>query len=509
MITASTALTHEGTATLNIGSAAEELRGDDLNQLRSTVMKRVRHEAKSNSIPVQLETHDPDGSRWVLIVHPDGRIEDHTHAAQEESAMPTPSHAPRPEEAPTIPEAPKEAPTVPEQPSEPPFAWADHPDWKQVAHAPAATGWRAVLKLPPSRQELAARQEAFSREMEEREERYRQEEQRRQQVEERRAAEARQQAEDISRRQALDEQRRAHVAKLNRVIQTNYQGTRTILIANPKGGARKTTTSYILGAMIGSTRGGSTIAWDANETMGTLGERAIADRHNRTVVDLLQDGAQHFLDIDSARVGILDAYVRNQGDCHFDVLASDENPQRQDQINDEGFRKVHDILSHFYRMILVDTGNNIRADHFTEAQKHADQLVIPVAASHDSKNRALDMMAAFTASGHDHLVANAVVLVHELEPISRAEDGTPLDNSDHEMTANEIAEAFDGRVRAVLPVPYDPELKDGGKINFFELSAETIRAYREAAAALSNALIDSTLSSGGRHAAPEGSEDAE
>lgn len=329
--------------------------------------------------------------------------------------------------------------------------------------------------------------------MEEQAEQRRQEGEHRRHAEARRAAEEQRQAEELSRRQALDERRKAHKAKLSRTIQTNYQGTRTILVANPKGGARKTTTTYILGAMIGSTRGGSTIAWDANETMGTLGERAHTDRHHRTVVDLLEDGAQHFLDINSARVGVLDAYVRNQGDAHFDVLASDENPSRQDQIDAEGFQKVHDILSHFYRMILVDTGNNIRASHFVEAQKHADQLVIPVAASHDSKNRALDMMAAFSAAGYDHLVEHAVVLVHELEPIERDEQGQPLSNQSHELTASEIASAFNGRVRTVLPVPYDATLKDGGQIEFFDLDPTTITAYREAAAAIADALIDRTL----------------
>ncbi|RAD09706.1 hypothetical protein DN549_31370, partial [Burkholderia multivorans] len=364
---------------------------------------------------------------------------------------------------------------------------------------PAETGWRSVLKLPAGKTEIEARQQQFRDRMREAEERRQREEQQRREAAEQRRIQEEREAEELSRRQAVMERRQAHKNKLNRLIQTNYQGTRTILIANPKGGARKTTTTYILGAMIGSTRGGSTIAWDANETMGTLGERARSDRHHRTVVDLLEDGAQHFLDIDSARVGILDAYVRNQGDCHFDVLASDENPSRQDQIDAEGFRKVHDILSHFYRMILVDTGNNIRAAHFTEAQQHADQLVIPVAASHDSKNRALDMMAAFTAAGHDHLVANAVVLVHELEPIDRDDEGNPVSNQAHELTAAEISSAFEGRVRTVLPVPYDPKLKDGGEIDYFQLSPDTITAYREAAAAVSDALIDRTLQPG-RHA---------
>lgn len=393
------------------------------------------------------------------------------------------------------PAQPQSAPTPPPAPA---FAWAGDPEWQQIQKQPAEHGWRSFLKLSPGEAELQERQAQFSQRKEEEAERERIAEQQRLEAAERRRLQEQQDAEEISRKQALMERRQAHKAKLNRTIQTNFQGTRTILVANPKGGARKTTTTYILGAMIGSTRGGSTIAWDANETMGTLGERAQTDRHHRTVVDLLEDGAQHFLDIDSARVGILDAYVRNQGDCHFDVLASDENPSRQDQIDAAGFQKVHDILSHFYRMILVDTGNNIRAEHFVEAQKHADQLVIPVAASHDSKNRALDMMAAFSAAGYDHLVAHAVVLVHELEKIDRDDNGQAVSNESHELTAAEIAAAFDGRVKAVLPIPYDPKLKDGGQIEYFQLSPSTISAYREAAAALSDSLIDRTLKTG-RH----------
>lgn len=498
-----------------------------LDEARQAIIAKVTETATDLGRPVRVTTHDEDGI-WPLIVGPDGTVSEDPDAPLKQpkktepaavpvEAPPKPTaHPASAHEAPTatvevaqpaptpgepwVPfietGADSETNTVPaaeQQPPAPAFHWHDDPVWIARSKEPASSGWRALLRLGPDEKELAQRREEFSaKKDEEAEEQRRLEEGRRQEAARRRAEEQRQE-EERTRKQARDERRAAHKAKLTRTIQTNFQGTRTILVANPKGGARKTTTTYILGAMIGSTRGGSTIAWDANETMGTLGERAKSDLHHRTVVDLLEDGAQHFLDIDSARVGVLDAYVRNQGDCHFDVLASDENPNRQDQIDAEGFRKVHDILSHFYRMILVDTGNNIRTAHFTEAQKHADQLVIPVAASHDSKNRALNLMAAFTASGYDHLVASAVVLVHELEPIERDEEGNTLSNPQHELTAAEIAEAFDGRVRTVLPVPYDPALKDGGVIDYFTLAPETISAYREAAAAVSDALLDRTF----------------
>lgn len=479
-----------GTVRLSIDGDTTSLQAGSDQELRSEVVARAHKLAQNHNAPVRVRVIE-GGSTTLVSVNPDGSngIHNPEPAAPQQPTPAVPTAPPitagaRNNDAPTAP------PTAPEEPV---FEWADDPEWKQLAKEPADTGWRGVLKLPAGKAEIESRQQEFAQRMHDAEQRRQREEQQRREAAEQRRIQEQRDAEDLSRKQALLERRQAHKAKLNRTIQTNFQGTRTILVANPKGGARKTTTTYILGAMIGSTRGGSTIAWDANETMGTLGERARDDRHHRTVVDLLEDGAQHFLDIDSARVGILDAYVRNQGDCHFDVLASDENPSRQDQIDAEGFRKVHDILSHFYRMILVDTGNNIRADHFVEAQKHADQLVIPVAASHDSKNRALDMMAAFTAAGHDHLVANAVVLVHETELIERDDEGNPISNQSHELTAAEIASAFEGRVRTVLPVPYDPKLKDGGEIDYFQLSPDTITAYREAAASVSDALIDQTL----------------
>ncbi|ONN63499.1 hypothetical protein, partial [Herbaspirillum sp. VT-16-41] len=87
-----------------------------------------------------------------------------------------------------------------------------------------------------------------------------------------------------SRREQRRRETEARRQEQREVIQTNFQGTRTILIANPKGGARKTTSTYVLGATMGIIRGGSVIAWDANETMGTLGDRSKADLHDRTVV---------------------------------------------------------------------------------------------------------------------------------------------------------------------------------------------------------------------------------
>lgn len=515
-MTVTVELAGDGSGVIRFPTHQVPLDGTNAASTRERVVAELTGYAAQTTAAVHATIYEQSGVTGI-VVYPNGAVEatgsaqvapQPTNTSQSPSVPSTPPATP-PQPAAmlsTSTEKPKAATPAAVEPSTD-FPFAQDPEWQAEANKPATTGFTGWLNSslhmtwPAKGKELTHRQEEFleRKNSEWIKERERQEaEAQRHREEQQRAAEAARQQRDADernraaaeRRAALQAEREARIAALNANIQTNFQGTQTILVANPKGGARKTTTTYILGATIGAIRGGSTVAWDANETMGTLGERAQKDRHSRTVVDLLEDGARHFLSIDNARVGILDGYVRNQGDAHFDVLASDESPSRQDIIDGEGFAKVHDILEHFYRMILVDTGNNIRAAHFVAALETADQLVIPVAASHDSKNRALDMIQAFTAGGHDDLVANAVVLVHELEPIERDAQGVVTSNNGHEATAQEVADAFEGRVRAVLPVPYDAALKDGGEIDVNALTQATGDAYRLAADAIATSLLE-------------------
>ena len=107
-------------------------------------------------------------------------------------------------------------------------------------------------------------------------------------------------------------------------VQREYDGPRTIVFLNPKGGAAKTTSVLAAGYTFGTVRGGGIVAWDNNETRGTLGIRALRGTHQNTTRELLAD-LDKFAGAD-ARIGDLATYVRTQGDAHFDVLASDERP---------------------------------------------------------------------------------------------------------------------------------------------------------------------------------------
>ena len=70
-------------------------------------------------------------------------------------------------------------------------------------------------------------------------------------------------------------------------IQKDFDGPRTIAFINPKGGAAKTTGVLAAGYTFGTVRGGGVVAWDNNETRGTLGIRGTT---HVEVLDGLHEG---------------------------------------------------------------------------------------------------------------------------------------------------------------------------------------------------------------------------
>lgn len=506
MSTASITITPNGNTTITIDGDSQEISAAGARAANAVSMRNVKKHAARIGNPVDVELREPHGiSR--LTVAPDGTI---TRLPNEpERAAGAPADFPQwtqdeaegipelfpsalPPEPQIHPEAPAElSAEVPEetpreQSAQPSVEDVD-PAWMERARQPATQGVRGTLNgmgfsLGPAASELADRRSVYDQENLEAE-------QRRAEADaaaQRETEVARDRREQETRREARRREEEKLAREQRRVIQTNFQDARTILVANPKGGSRKTTSTYLVAATLGIIRGGGVIAWDANETMGTLGDRSAQDVHSRTVVDLLEQAADDFDSVEGSRVGTLDRFVRNQGDSHFAVLASDEDATAQDIVDGDGFRRVHEILTRFYRLVLVDTGNNIRADHFLAAAESADQLVIPVAASRDSAKPAQEMMKALAATGHEDLVRNAVVLIHDLKTRAAA-DEKYLD------TASAIAHEFQNKVSAVVPIPFDAALEDGEEIDYADLSSPTRRSYQEATAAIATSLRRASL----------------
>ncbi len=258
-------------------------------------------------------------------------------------------------------------------------------------------------------------------------------------------------------------------------IQKVFDGTRTIVVVNPKGGAHKTTATLMIAAAFGTMRGGYTLAWDNNETRGTLGWRSRTGVTANTAVDLLRE-LPHFEISGGATISDIDRYVRNQGDAKFDVLASDDDAASAAIIDDDAFSRLHRVLSRFYRIMVIDTGNNMRASNWEAALNVADQLVIVSTAREDTAASAAWLADGLRERGYGELLANAVTV---LSSPSAKEDP---------VLADKLHSHFEKLTRAVVSVPYDQEFVGGGELNIPNLQPATREAWRHAAAVIAQGL---------------------
>jgi MinD-like ATPase involved in chromosome partitioning or flagellar assembly len=229
----------------------------------------------------------------------------------------------------------------------------------------------------------------------------------------------------------------------------------------------------MLAMTFGQKRGGYVLAWDNNETQGTLGMRAQQDFHARTVRDLLRD-LEHFRGA-GGRVGDLSQYVRAQGEGMFDVLASDESATGGEMLTALAFADIREVVSRFYKLIMVDTGNNVRAQNWQAAIDATDQLVLTMSARNDSAETAARMLDHLEQSGRHRLVRQAVTVV-----------SMPPSRKDIDLPA--IQRHFAARTRAVLLAPYERLIDSGEPIRYGLLSSATREAWLRVAAAVAEGL---------------------
>jgi MinD-like ATPase involved in chromosome partitioning or flagellar assembly len=260
-----------------------------------------------------------------------------------------------------------------------------------------------------------------------------------------------------------------------RTIQRDFAGPRTVAFLNPKGGAAKTTGVLVAGYTFGTIRGGGVVAWDNNETRGTLGIRGTRSSHRNTTRELLED-LERFSDVYQARIGDLGAFVRSQGDAHFDVLASDERPHVTGMIRAQDFTAVHQLLERFYRLILIDTGNNMRAENWLAAAEAADLLVVTSTIREDTGYSGLWMLDALQDAGYENLKHKTVTVLSD--PSSHVD----------EQLAHDLVQVYEQRTKSVYRVPYDPVLVPGSVLPYAQLSEETRAAWLAACAGMAALL---------------------
>ncbi len=266
-----------------------------------------------------------------------------------------------------------------------------------------------------------------------------------------------------------EEEHREYVTMVRR----NFGGLRQITVVNPKGGAGKTVASLMTAMTFGQNRGGYVLAWDNNETQGTLGMRAQPDFHAHTVRDVLQS-LDTFLAA-SGKVGDLSSFVRSQGEAMFDVLASDESATAGEMLTAAAFKQIREVVSRFYKLIIVDTGNNVRAENWQAAIDQTDQLVVTMSARGDSAETAARMLDHLEQTGRSSLVRHAITVV-SMPPSRRGLDLPAIERH------------FAARTRAVLIAPYELVIDSGEPIRYENISNASKEAWLRIASGIAEGL---------------------
>ncbi|MCU0154551.1 MinD/ParA family protein [Curtobacterium poinsettiae] len=278
-------------------------------------------------------------------------------------------------------------------------------------------------------------------------------------------------------RMAPSEAERRHREQVHLVSQ-HHVGPRTIMVANGKGGAGKTLATVCLSTVLTRHSGAATVAWDNNQTRGTLGWSTEAARHDASVLDLLPE-IDRLLGTE-ARSADMAEYVHHQTRDRYDVLKSKPDILAAEQrFGAETVDRVHKVLTKFYRLVLIDSGNDETDPMWLAGLDRTDQLVVPTTTDDKwCESAALLPEQLVNAGGrYRELAENAVVIV-----------GVETSDVKPEKVTEQVRRFKDaGLGRDVLTIPYDAGLK-ARIINFDALQESTKLAWLAAGAAVAKGL---------------------
>jgi MinD-like ATPase involved in chromosome partitioning or flagellar assembly len=244
----------------------------------------------------------------------------------------------------------------------------------------------------------------------------------------------------------------------------------TVLVANPKGGSGKTPLSLLLSGSLSLMRGGHVLAWDNNEARGGLVQRAdVRGGENRpTVRHLLADLAA--FETHRAGMGELAGYLHPQEEL-YDVLAADDDFMTLHQIEATDFTRLHHVLRRYYRIMVLDSGNNVRSAAWQAAASVADCLVLASTYDQDSVAAARWTLDHLRASGRGDLADRAVTVL-------TAASGRP------DVAARMAATEQLAGTAALVEVPFDGRLRMVERVRRTGLAEPTLAALTQAAHAI-------------------------
>lgn len=422
----------EGEAVVSVAGSTEHFNSPSVDEARQAVKDRVASYARDLGRPLLAVMQDPEGT-WSLIVHGSGEVEEADDASFREY------WAPSQEEANVV-----EKVTMPED--------------VRAKSTPLTVTQRIEATEPPRTRREA--RESFLRE---------------QKIEEPAYKGFRGALTALGIRVAPSESER-HEREDIRAVSQHWAGPRTIAVVNGKGGANKTPTVAELSAVFARYGGGGVLAWDNNQTRGTLGWRTEQGPHQNTIMDLLPY-TEELLGT-NAQSGQLTAFIHHQTRDQYDVLRSNPLDLADSQrVLPGDVDAVHAVASKYYRIVFMDSGNDESDPTWLSMIDKADQIVVATTTAEDRAEAGRLLLEAL----EDRDERSAKLAHNAVTIISQAERNTP------KAEVQRLVGGFEGICRAVSVIPFDPALVSG-LLQFGSLAPATKRAWLAAAANVARGL---------------------
>ena len=410
----------DGSAIVTLDGQPQKIIGADLEDARRKVANLVVEHAAATGEVVEFVTTEPNGT-WEMVVHPDGTIH------EKPEPVTSPYLRTSAETAPSEPAAhAATAEAAPEEPAATRRAMRESFLKSNRIEEPATKGWRGTatrlgLRLSPGAAEKAERDDTFA-------------------------------------------------------VSQHWPGPRTIAVVNGKGGASKTPTTVLLSAIFARFGGAGVLAWDANQTRGTLGWRTEQGPHESTVLDLLPSASE--LLGTSAQSADLARYVHHQTADRFDVLRSQPLALASEQrLSAEDVDAIWNVARKYYRLVFIDTGNDESDAMWGRLVDHADQIVVATTTRDDHAEAGALLLEALAdrSERSAQLAERAVVVVSQADPRATA------------ANIKTVVDGFTSLAREVATIPHDPQMVEGW-LNVAALRPATQRAWLGAAAAVARGL---------------------
>ncbi len=259
-------------------------------------------------------------------------------------------------------------------------------------------------------------------------------------------------------------------------VSQHWPGHRLITVANGKGGSGKTPATVMLAAVLARCGGAGVLAIDANQTRGTLGWRTQKGSHDATVIELLPEIPR--LLGTTAQSADMAHFVHHQPEDRFDVLQSQPLALASAQrLTPSDLTALLDVAAKYYRVSVVDTGNDESAAEWRTLVDHAHRLVVPTTTRDDHAEAGALLLEALTQRDAKSaaLADRAVVIVSQADP-----DAKPA-------TIKRIINGYRELGVTVVAIPHDPAMV-GGRLLYSALRPATQRAWLAAAAAVARGL---------------------